>query len=182
MNNDDSRLDSETFNEWKKELGALEELGDQETIEEAFEKMRNGVWLHCYDYRDTLSIIRSVDMPDGTSVEHVFVFEFDKDDGLVLADASSMKWWTELYADYVNTKGLNLTREQAMAELRKGTPIVTPRYIYFVGEIQCAVPELKGEQFVFVTNRNKPARDFTYIDHPLETFDMCQSDRYGVLK
>lgn len=180
---DDCRLTEEDFKQWKEVLGNLEELGDQDSIDEALEKMRNGTWLHVYRYRnEELHIIRKVDMPEGESEEHVFIFVLGKEDTMRLSSVSSIAWWSEDTIQYIGSKHLTLTKEEALEQLKAGVPILTPGYVYFTGKIHNdRMPELADKDFVFTVHRDEKFPESVYLAGPIETFnrfDTC--DRYGI--
>lgn len=185
MEEEDFRLSAEDFEAWKEELGGkLEELGDQNTVEEAFEKMRNGIWLHVYHYNwEELHIIRPVEMPEGNIQEYVFVFILNKENMMELNSTDNLDWWTEQYIHYIGLNEFTLTKEEAMEKLKAGIPIVTPCYIYFVSRVHNdLVPEVDGKDFVFYVPRHKESVESLYISNPIEKFDDLDSYRYGYRK
>lgn len=187
MEEEDFRLSAEDFEAWKEELGGkLEELGDQNTVEEAFEKMRNGIWLHVYHWCDEeLHIIRQVEMPEGGLQEHVFVFTLDKEDMMKLDTTYPLEWWTGQYTQYIGLNELTLTKGEAMEKLKAGIPIVTPTQIIFVSRIHNdGVPEVEGRDFVFVIDKDKVCCNTLYLSKPLEEYVEKDLDsyRYGYRK
>ena len=183
---DDCRLDAETFEAWKEELGGkLEEMGDQDTVEEAFEKMRTGVWLHVYRWNDDeLHIIRKVEMPEGDIQEYVFIFIMDENDKMQLNSNWSLESWEETYLPYIGLKDLTLTKDEAMEKLKAGIPITTPCTLYFMSQLHNdMVPELDGKEFVFeMSLRGKYAGDVSISDPLAKFHDFDDAYRYGYRK
>ena len=161
------------------DVGNIEELVCQPSIEVALEKMRNGVRMYLRDGAwDSIFELRVLKDLNGNDNE--FVVEYENTSNYPINDFSSAKFWSECVRQFVGKKNLTLSPDEALELLKQGKPIITPDRTYFVGTINSPVRTLNDVKYVFVDYDQTADPGGIYIVKPLDDFEFIPDRRYGL--
>lgn len=158
-----------------------EYLNRQNSVEEAVEKLRDGVQLIdiCYIYS-----MQTITDLDGKQVETVAAFDRDRDDKRnrhKFYAAYSVSEWKANIIDKVNYQRFTLSAEDAKEELLAGKIIENHSEYYFRGNFS-SVMGLGGDVIMSISKRDyrNGNYDETYIEDTPEKFEFMEEGDYTV--
>lgn len=158
------------------DVGNIEELVFQPSLEIALEKMRNGTRMYIRDdVWDSIFELRRMKGLDG--VEQEFIIEYENDPGYPISNIDSLLFWKENFSEHVGKRHLTLSPEEAFELLKQGKCIETPTRFYFCGTIDSPMGAIKDVKYVFVQYK---ASGVVVLSSPLDNFKFYNDKRYGV--
>lgn len=158
------------------DVGNIEELVFQPSLEITLEKMRNGTRMYLRDdVWDSIFELRRMKGLDG--VEQEFIIEYENDPGYPISHIDSLQSWEENLGKHVGKVHLTLSPEEAFELLKQGKCIDTPTRFYFCGTIDSPMDAIKDVKYVFVQYK---VSGVVILSSPLENFKFYNNTRYGV--
>lgn len=157
-----------------------ETVGMQGSLDEAVQKLRDGLRLSDITYVYELRHIKGL---NGEDIESVLVFHNEK--GYSFYTMWSLEDWKYQVDSRIGRFQYTLECDEAYKKLKEGKTIASNYVVYFVGRVQGDFNHVDEKQFVFSVHRShlmdgKDWQRFMRIEDTVEKFHFDKGSHYMV--